>query len=99
MPFVRARVVACALLLCGSAWAQTRVPEAGQFSLTLQDPLPTQPGQSLPVYVSGQRMDGEADKRVTVEGEAMLRRHDIVLRAQRIDYNMTQERVDLRGDV
>ena len=99
LPFVRARVVACALLLCGSAWAQTRVPEARQFSLTLQDPLPTQPGQSLPVYVSGQRMDGEADKRVTVEGEAMLRRHDIVLRAQRIDYNMTQERVDLLGDV
>ncbi len=95
----RALALACALLLSGAAWGQPRLPEGMVFSLTLQDPLPAQPGQSLPVYVSGQRMDGEADKRVTVQGEAMLRRHDVVLRAQRIDYDMTQERVDLQGNV
>ncbi len=100
-----------------AAWSQVQVqtpaPEAKDPPLRLnRSPLlqPRIPGEERarrPVFIQGARIDGRTELEATAEGDAVLRRGDTVLRADRIHYNQPTDtaratgrvRVNRAGDV
>ncbi|TSE23544.1 LPS-assembly protein LptD [Tepidimonas sediminis] len=96
--------LAAGLLAGAPAAAQEAL--ALQPALTLQE-LPAALRRQLPVTLEGARIHGRPDERVEVEGGAVLRRHDLVLRAQRLQHTAADDtvlaedavRVNRLGDV
>lgn len=70
-----------------------------QMSERLQETLPKAAVEQAPVFVSGQRIEGQTDARVVVEGDAELRRHDLVIRAQRLEHRRPDNLAIAQGDV
>ena len=64
------------------SWAQTEPPVALKPSASLLETLPEAAQGSVPSFVSGERLHGQTDGVVVIEGDAELRRHDTVLRAE-----------------
>jgi len=65
----------------------------------LQDQIATEVRSSLPSFVSGQQITGRTDLETVVEGNAMLRRGDIVIKADRLEYNQPTDLAKARGHV
>lgn len=53
----------------------------------------------MPVFANSVRTEGQPDSRVILEGDAVLRRYDSVLKGNYIDYNGASGQVEARGDV
>lgn len=70
-----------------------------QPSPLLQEQLSPQVRSSLPTFVSGQRITGRPDLETVVEGEAMLRKGDIVIKADRIEYDQPTDLAKAIGHV
>ena len=70
-----------------------------QSSPLLQAQLSPQVRSSLPTFVSGQRISGQADQATVVEGEAMLRKGDIVIKADRLEYDQPTDLARAIGHV
>jgi len=68
-------------------------------STVLQEALAPTTRSRLPSFVSGQSISGRTDLETTVEGAAMLRRGDIVIRADHLDYNQPTDLARARGKV
>lgn len=91
-------------LAAGVAGAQPLVLEP---SLTLQERLPPTVRGKTPTVVEGTRIHGRTDERTVVEGGAVLRRHDVTLRADRLEHTTADDtavasggvRVNRQGDV
>ncbi|WKK88878.1 LPS-assembly protein LptD [Diaphorobacter sp. C33] len=100
-----------ALMLCGVplavlAQAQpaadavpTEPAPALRSSPRLQEVLPYGIRQQLPVFVRGDRVTGQPDIQATIEGNAELRRGDTVVHADRMQYDVADDRARASGNV
>ncbi|TNF59171.1 MAG: LPS-assembly protein LptD [Burkholderiales bacterium] len=93
-----------AVLLVGMGTGAAFAQEAGapvrlQASPLLQEQLPPDVLDRLPVFVRGQTIEGQADGAIAVEGQAELRRHDTVIRADRLEYDRRDGQTRATGDV
>jgi len=52
-----------------------------------------------PVFVSGQRIDARPDLDLVIEGDATLRKQGLSVRAQRIEYDQSQDTLKAQGQV
>lgn len=68
-------------------------------SLRLQEQLPADVRSQTPTFVSGQRIEGHTGESTTVEGEAELRRHDTVIRADRLSFDDGTREAHAEGNV
>lgn len=55
--------------------------------------------EQQPIYIKGDTLSGQPDIRATVQGNAELRRGDTMIRADRIDYEVPDDRVKAMGGV
>ena len=100
-------LAAAALLACSGAWAQTAADAAAsdlpplqlKSSSQLLEKLPAAVEDQLPAYVRGDHVTGQADVRAQVSGNAELRKGDMVVRADRVDYSVAEDLVDAEGSV
>lgn len=81
------------------ASAAVAQPLVLQPSLTLTDELPAPVRRQTPTLVEGARIQGVLDERTTVEGGAVLRRHDLVLRADRLEHTAADDTAIASGGV
>lgn len=70
-----------------------------QTSPLLQEMIAPEARSSLPSFVSGQHITGRPDLETVVEGNAMLRRGDVVIKADRLEYNQPTDLAKARGHV
>jgi len=88
--------------LCAGLWPVASATAQGlplQLSDRLQERLPEADRSVAPSFVSGQRISGQTGVRTVVEGEAELRRHDTVLRADRIEHRLSDNTALASGQV
>lgn len=86
----------------GAAFAQAASPEeaaALKPSTALQEALPEPARQQAPTFVRGDRVEGQTEGVVTVEGDAELRRHDTVIRGDRLEYDQATSDAKATGQV
>jgi len=82
-----------------AVWAQTEGNVALQLSSELAETLPVANTDEIPTFVSGQSVGGEADVSTVIKGDAQLRRHGVVIRADKIEHNLQTDNVLLEGNV
>ncbi|HEY0824110.1 MAG TPA: putative LPS assembly protein LptD, partial [Ramlibacter sp.] len=96
-------MVAAALLQPPAAQAQDQaVTEPSprlKGSPVLREDIPPETRSQLPTFVEGDRIQGRTDLETSVEGNAVLRRGDTVIRAQRLEYNQPRDLARATGDV
>ncbi|MDF1481159.1 LPS-assembly protein LptD [Extensimonas sp. H3M7-6] len=68
-------------------------------SAQLQETLPRDVRPQLPLFVRGDRVTGQTDLNVRVEGNAELRRGDTTIRADRLEYLAPEDLAKARGQV
>jgi len=94
------RLPAAALLVMAEALAQAPTVVDPPPQLRIERALGagrtagTSPGAT---YARAQRMSGEVDERIVLEGEAEVRRGGTVLRGDRIDYSVPDDEVTVTG--
>ncbi len=89
-------------LLASSGYAQdtsVEPPLALRPSASLQESISSTARPSLPTFVSGDVISGRADREVRIEGHAMLRRGDTVIRADQLEYDQLDEQVKAQGAI
>ena len=101
--------VALVALQAGWAGAQAlalppspELPEAAlslQSSGQLQELIAPEVRRDLPVFVSGDRLYGRPDLETVIEGGAQLRKGDIVIQADRLEYYQPDDQARARGQV
>ena len=89
------------LTLIGSeaAHAQSEALPHLKASTKLQETLPESVGRDVPNFISGERLSGKTDGMVTIEGGAELRRHDLVIKADRLEYDQQSNEAKASGNV
>jgi LPS-assembly protein len=94
-------VVAASLLQPIAAQAQDPGETSPRLrpSPMLRENIPADAGSQLPTFVEGDRIQGRTDIETSVEGNAVLRRGDTVIRAQRLEYNQPKDLARATGDV
>ena len=65
----------------------------------LLETLPEDAKQQAPSFISGERIEGQTDGITAVEGKAELRRHDTVIRADRLQLDQRNNEAQARGNV
>lgn len=90
----------------GLAQAQSgdgdEVPQPGvslRSSGTLLETLPEDARRQAPTFVSGDRIEGQTDGITAVEGHAEMRRHDTVIRADRLQLDQRTNEAQAKGNV
>ncbi len=102
--FLAARIapVLC-VLVPGAAVRAQALAEAAPLTLKssriLLDVIPSSARDSLPTFVSGERISSRTDLETVVEGQAVLRRGDMVIRADRLEYYQPDDLAKARGSV
>lgn len=82
-----------------SAQQAADAPLLLRTSPLLQETLAPDLRGSLPSFVSGEHITGRPDLETVVEGKAMLRRGDMVIKADRLEYNQPTDLAKARGHV
>ncbi len=99
-PLHLACLLACSPML---SLAQTSSPPGPSLALEsttrLMESLPPAAMEQAPVFVMGDQISGEVGQRIDVEGHAELRRHDLVLRAERLEHREAEQSVVATGQV
>ncbi|HEX5388396.1 MAG TPA: LPS-assembly protein LptD [Burkholderiaceae bacterium] len=93
---------AVAMLLSAPAHAQDTMGEPPlvlQPSWRLLERLPPDAQSLAPSFVSAQQMSSSGDGVTHLEGDAVLRRHDTVVRGDRLSYDENNERLTASGRV
>ncbi|MGE0097484.1 MAG: LPS-assembly protein LptD [Hydrogenophaga sp.] len=112
-PVARGVHVLLALLALGvlasPGWARAQsgdgdeAPAAPALNLRpsgmLLEALPDEARQQAPTFISGDRIEGQTGGVTAVEGAAELRRHDIVIRADRLQINQSNNDARATGNV
>ena len=90
-----ARLFRSPLALLG--WTLLQATSPGAQTLTSE----AQPanGSALPTFVSGDRLYGRPDLETVVEGQAELRRGDLVIKAERVEYDQSTDLAKASGQV
>jgi LPS-assembly protein len=70
-----------------------------QNSLRLEEKISDLERKQSPVFVSGQRIDARPDLEMVIEGDASLRKQGLSVRAQRIEYDQSQDTLKAQGQV
>lgn len=106
VPELPLNVVAAALLvglIVPSAYGQGReevsAPASTWRETTQLRVHPQVDPNQLPVFTRSHNLEGDPESRVVLEGEAEVRRNDVILKGSRIDYNRRTEVLDATGDV
>ena len=95
-------------VLAGAGWAQTAAvlpaqpplpPLALQPSLVLNPTIDPATRGRLPTYLSGERTSGRVNLETVLEGHAELRRADMVIRADRLEYYQPDDQAKATGNV
>jgi len=68
-------------------------------SPSLRESIPGPQRSQMPTFVEGDSITGRPELETVIEGGAMMRRADTVIRAQRIDYYQPDDLARARGDV
>ncbi|QHI98809.1 LPS assembly protein LptD [Xylophilus rhododendri] len=98
-------LIAATLLQGAAAWAQTADAAAADAPLMLRrtpllrDKIPEAERPRLPSFVTGDHTVGQTDYRTTVEGNAEMRRADMVIRADQLDYTQPDDLAKALGNV
>jgi len=90
-------VIAC--LPVARAQTQPEPAPVLQPSPALSETIPAAQRDSLPTFLYGERIHGRTDFETTVEGQAELRRGDTVIRADRMEYQHTDDLARASGNV
>jgi len=81
-----------------AAWAQEgELPLKSSWSLTPR--LSDEVLADAPIFVRGQVVKGQSNSVLTVQGEAVVRRHDIVVQADRLSFDQNTKEVQAQGQV
>ena len=70
-----------------------------QSSPLLRELIPAEQRSSLPTFIYGERVFGRPDLETVVEGNAMLRRGDMVIKADRLEYDQPTDLAKASGQV
>jgi LPS-assembly protein len=102
-------LLAWALLQASALSAQEAPPQAGltlddvpitlQSSALLEESIPAAVRSSLPTFVYGERLFGRPELETVVEGNAELRRGDLVIKADRLSYDQSTDLAQASGQV
>ena len=94
-------VLAAGALLHGQVLAQSLAtePPTLKSSRLLKEAIAPAQRSSLPTFVSGERISSRTDLETLVDGQAELRRGDIVIRADRLEYYQPDDFAKARGNV
>lgn len=65
----------------------------------LQETYPQEVRDQQPIYIKGDSLSGQPDIKASVHGEAELRRGDTVIRADKLDYAVPEDKVNAVGSV
>ncbi|MFT3718619.1 LPS-assembly protein LptD [Pseudorhodoferax sp.] len=105
-PALREVAGACAALVLALGAADGRAqagaaaePLALRPSEMLQENLPRELRGQLPTFFSGQRSSGRPDLETVLEGDAMIRRGDTVIQADRLEYDQATDLAKGTGNV
>ncbi|HEX5804969.1 MAG TPA: LPS assembly protein LptD [Macromonas sp.] len=84
----------------GLVWAQdSQEPLRLQMSDALLEHLPATAQHDAPSFIYGDRIHGQTDVTTVVEGHAELRRHDMVIRADRLEHQQATDTAFATGNV
>ncbi len=78
---------------------QTDEPLLLKSTPLLEEAITPAARRALPSFVTGNTITGRPDLETVVEGEAMLRKGDIVIRADRLQYNQSTDTAKATGHV
>ncbi len=99
-------LLACALLHSlahAQAGAPATATDVGQPVLKpspqLRDDIPPAVREGLPTFLSGERGAGRTDLETVIEGDAELRRGDMTIRSDRLEYYQPDDLAKARGNV
>lgn len=104
-PVAAASVGLIVLLAHSYSWAQNPTqPSASpalqlQWSMQMQETLPAEAKDQTPAFVSGQQITGQTNVSTVVEGQAELRKHDIVIKADKLEHLTPTDRAIATGSV
>ncbi len=77
----------------------TEAPLVLRPSPVLQEQIAPSVRDALPVFVNGDRMFGRPDAQAVIEGAAVLRRGDMVIKADRLEYEQPKDLARASGQV
>lgn len=83
----------------GAGAAQAQDPLRLRRSPQLQPRIPREERTHQPLFLEGGRVEGRTELETTVEGQAVLRRGDTVIRADRIHYDQPTDTARAQGQV
>lgn len=77
------------------------MPEPLQLRMSpqLQERIPPEQRNTSPTFVSGQQLSAASDSELVLEGQVELRRADLVIRADRLEYDQARDQARARGHV
>ncbi len=105
--FVPGRVAGAAALLClllqlPDARAQAASDEAPlqlKPSTSLREDIPPETRGQLPTFFFGERSSGRPNLETVLEGDAMMRRGDTMIQADKLEYNQATDMARAQGNV
>ncbi len=65
----------------------------------LQEGISADARAQMPVFVTGDKVTGQPDIKAVIDGNAELRRGDTVIRADRMEYDVPEDRASAEGNV
>ncbi len=68
-------------------------------SSLLQEKIPQDVRAKLPSFIQADRLEGDPDQDVLLQGSVVFRRGDTVLRADRVDYSQSRDHLKAQGHV
>lgn len=92
-------LVAWALLQGAAVHAQGDTTLRLKSSNTLQERLPESVRSSLPVYLEGETLSGRPDQDATLSGQAVLRKGEMVIKADQLEYDQSTDLAKASGHV
>ncbi|WP_296541124.1 LPS-assembly protein LptD [Rhodoferax sp.] len=96
------RLSVLAALLQATLVAAQQAPDESlnlKMSPVLQEQISAEARARLPSFVAAERITGRPDLETVLEGKAVLRRGDTVIKADRLEYDQTTELAIARGNV
>ncbi len=96
-------LLACVLWQGGGAHAQEAAVAPAPLSLRmspqLQERILPEQRNASPTFVTGQQLSAQSDSQLVLEGQVELRRADLVIRAERLEYDQARDLARARGNV
>ena len=68
-------------------------------SIRLEEKISEVERKQSPLFISGKRIDARPDLDMVIEGDALLRKQGLTVKADRIEYDQSQDTLKAKGDV